>query len=277
MKKLLVFTDLDGSLLNHDDYSYQDAIPALEALCTRGYPLIIVSSKTQAEIIPLREQLNNHHPFICENGATTVFNEDYFFSKDVSCSGATSLNILGTPYKDIVAILYSARETHGFNFIGFHDMDIATIMRLTGLNEKNALAASRRQASEPIIWNDSSTALKQLKALLAENRLQIVKGGRFYHVMSPLTKGTAIGELLDRFRVKEPKTLWVTLALGDSYNDVAMLEMVDYPVLIFNPHINPPDVSHIKNIFTTSLPGAAGWNEAVLGTMEKIDRGNNHG
>ncbi len=42
----LVFTDLDGTLLNHDDYSWEAARPALEELQRQSIPLILVSSKT---------------------------------------------------------------------------------------------------------------------------------------------------------------------------------------------------------------------------------------
>ena len=66
---LLVFSDLDGSLLDHHDYSFGAALPAIEALRQRGVPLILCSSKTRAEIEPLRARLDNRDPFIVENGA----------------------------------------------------------------------------------------------------------------------------------------------------------------------------------------------------------------
>ena len=65
----LVFSDLDGSLLDHYSYSYEAALPQMEALERAGIPLILVSSKTRAEILILREELANRHPFIVENGA----------------------------------------------------------------------------------------------------------------------------------------------------------------------------------------------------------------
>ena len=64
-----MFSDLDGSLLDHYSYSFDAALPAVNALEELDIPLILVSSKTRAEILAVREQLANRHPFIVENGA----------------------------------------------------------------------------------------------------------------------------------------------------------------------------------------------------------------
>ena len=68
-QKILIFTDLDGSLLDHHSYSYSAAGPLLEDLRTADVPVIPVTSKTRAELQVLRTELQNRHPFIVENGA----------------------------------------------------------------------------------------------------------------------------------------------------------------------------------------------------------------
>ena len=69
MTYFVVFTDLDGSLLDGETYSFESATQALKALRMRNIPLILVSSKTRAEMEPLRRRLNHRDPFIVENGA----------------------------------------------------------------------------------------------------------------------------------------------------------------------------------------------------------------
>ena len=68
MPNLIVFTDLDGSLLDSTTYSFKAATPALNALREQGIPLVLVSSKTRAEMEPLRQRLGHCDPFIVENG-----------------------------------------------------------------------------------------------------------------------------------------------------------------------------------------------------------------
>src|SRR5574337_76081 len=75
---LLIFTDLDGTLLDHKTYSFDPAQEALNEVEQRGIPLILCTSKTRTEVERLRRALNNHHPFIVENGGAVFIPIDYF-------------------------------------------------------------------------------------------------------------------------------------------------------------------------------------------------------
>ena len=78
----LVFSDLDGTLLDHNTYGWKEAVPALELCRTRGVPVILASSKTRAEMDVLRRRLSLSAPFISENGGGIFFPEET--SKDPS-------------------------------------------------------------------------------------------------------------------------------------------------------------------------------------------------
>ena len=52
----VIFTDLDGTLLDHDTYEWKEAEPALDLCKKLGVPVVFVSSKTRAEIEVLRRQ-----------------------------------------------------------------------------------------------------------------------------------------------------------------------------------------------------------------------------
>ncbi len=70
--RLLLFSDLDGTLLDHDSYDWSPAKPALERLAAADIPVVLNSSKTAGEIQAVREQLGNTAPFIVENGAAVI-------------------------------------------------------------------------------------------------------------------------------------------------------------------------------------------------------------
>ena len=59
MPKLVLFSDLDGTLLDAQTYSFEAAREALEVLHERDVPLVLVSSKTRLEIEPIRVRLKN--------------------------------------------------------------------------------------------------------------------------------------------------------------------------------------------------------------------------
>ena len=74
----VVFTDLDGTLLDHSTYSFAEAQPALALLKSKNVPLIFCTSKTRSEVEYWRGLLGNNHPFIVENGGAAFVPENYF-------------------------------------------------------------------------------------------------------------------------------------------------------------------------------------------------------
>ena len=95
-----------------------------------------------------------------------------------------------------------------------------------------------------------------------DDELEIVKGGRFYHLITRgQDKANAIRFLINEYQ-NSGHDLIRTVALGDSANDLSMLQSVDVPVLI--PH---PDGSFlecgIEGVTKAPFPGPKGWN-AVL-------------
>ncbi|MDP6101448.1 MAG: HAD hydrolase family protein, partial [Dehalococcoidia bacterium] len=99
----VVFTDLDGTLLDLETYSFTPALPAVQALLKRGVPIVFSSAKTRSEQEVYRQQLKNHDPFIVENGGCIFIPEDYFpfeYQHDRVVDGYMLIE-LGTPYKEI--------------------------------------------------------------------------------------------------------------------------------------------------------------------------------
>ena len=150
-------------------------------------------------------------------------------------------------------------------------MGVDGIVKATNLSAEQAAAASQRVATEPIQWNDSPAALTEFKQLLKSQGLILQRGGRFYHVMSPVDKADAIRWLVEKYKQHEPNTEWLTVGLGDSQNDVKMLEMVNIPVLISNPDSQPPIFNNkLENLMQPKSPGPAGWNQAVQSIIQTM-------
>lgn len=271
MKKLIVFTDLDGSLLDHDNYSWLAAKPALDKLKKLSCPIIFNSSKTYSEMLSLALDCQIKSPLICENGSVVAMNMKCD-DKDDTVHDNYKLHYFSRPYADLVDKVYSLKTELKLNFTGFYKMTLEQVMEATGLSKEKAMAASQRSATEPLLWQDSQEKLQQFEQQLKKINLVLTQGGRFYHVMSPVNKGEAMRWLLKCYRSREPDTRWVSMALGDSQNDVSMLEQADYPVLIKNPHTQQPDVNHIDKIIKTRHTGPAGWNEAVQTVLKYINQ-----
>ena len=70
---IVIFTDLDGTLLDHNSYGWEKAEPALRLCRESRIPLILVSSKTRSEIRALQQELGLSSPFVSENGGGVFF------------------------------------------------------------------------------------------------------------------------------------------------------------------------------------------------------------
>lgn len=262
-QKLIIYTDLDGTLLDHQSYRWTEARQALEAIKQRQIPLILCSSKTFAEIRELQTELQICQPFIFENGAGIAMPKHYFQPhRCTPCEYA--IHTLSADIETIHDYLKKINQKHPFHYEMFSTLPGLRISAITGLTQHQAELAQSRHASEPLLWGEDDAALQLFISLLAKYHLKILSGGRFHTVIGDSDKGRAIGCLQQQFQQHHANSRFITLGLGDSSNDLDMFNTVDHAVLIRNPHIQQDTLESITNINTTRLSGPAAWNQAVL-------------
>ena len=267
---LVVFTDLDGTLLDHHTYSHAAALPALARLESIGIPCIINTSKTVAELLKLREELNNRHPFIAENGAGVAIPADYPIKSSTGLveKNGLLLKSFGYPRAAILDILEPLHER--FKFTGFSQMSSADISRHTGLDDDAARLAGQREFTEPLLWHDSEANFDAFSSLLADHELQCLRGGRFIHIMGRCDKGMAMQWLAQQLPGVTETTRLV--ALGDSANDIAMLRQADIAVMVKSPVHPPLQLPAAKQLVVTEQEGPAGWNVAITQILDTLDQ-----
>jgi len=264
----VIFTDLDGTLLDESSYSYEEALPALGQIAESGIPLILCSSKTRAELETYRTRLNNTHPFISENGGG-IFIPRGYFTVPVEAEEANEYQLirLGMPYAEIRKQFVRLREELKIKVRGFEDMTLAEVASLTGLTESDAMLARQRDFDEAFIFEGDPDE-NFLKAI-EEAGLNWTQG-RIFHVMGNHDKGRAVDMLMTLYR-KQFGGL-TSIALGDSLNDLPMLVAVDKPVLIRHRDGSYDNRITITNLIQTQLPGPAGWNAAVQQLLVHVDK-----
>ncbi|OHV09509.1 HAD-IIB family hydrolase [Kushneria phosphatilytica] len=259
---LLIFTDLDGSLLDHDTYDHSPAIEWLARLKAADVPVILNTSKTAAEVLPLYHELGLDAPFVTENGGCVYLPESWVINEDVDVDGWARV-VLGASRSRILTVLEAIRETESLRFRGFADMTHQEVMTLTGLDEPSARRACQREASEPLIWRDSETALDHFRLELIGAGLELTRGGRFHHVMGETcSKGRACGWLISRLEQRLGTSV-SSIALGDGPNDVSMFDTVDAAVIIRGKHDQPIEVRDEARTYRTHEHGPHGWVEGL--------------
>ncbi len=256
---LVVFTDLDGSLLDHNSYSWQPAQEWLNRLSDAQVPVILTTSKTAAEVAELQQQLQlTQHPFIAENGALIGL-PDSWPSRDASSNG----HIIGSEYQEIRHILTHLRQRYDFEFRGFGDVNVQQVIDWTGLSPEGAKLAMQREASEPLIWFGNELDFARFNKYLQAEKLSLTRGGRFWHVMGvEAGKGPAVHWLSEQYRVRTAKPI-ISIGLGDGPNDIGMLNATDYSVIILGHHDHPIQLEKEKHVFRTSQHGPEGWKQGL--------------
>jgi mannosyl-3-phosphoglycerate phosphatase len=261
----VIFTDLDGSLLDHDTYSWAEASDALSLCRQTGVPVVMVSSKTAAELTVLAGEMTLSAPFISENGGGIFIPEGAF---DRPPNGTVQHGefwkyALGAPYAKLVSALHQIREELGWNIRGFSDMDVSEISRLTGLGRDKAHLAALRDFDEPfVILGRAHPDVEPLIRASRKRALEVSAGGRFFHLHGANDKGLAMEKVVGWYRGSGRDV--AAVALGDSPNDFPMLERAVYPVLIRSQRAFPELRQKIPKLIVTDQVGPKGWNQAVL-------------
>ena len=266
---VLVFTDLDGTLLDHHTYSFEPALPALKVLKEKNIPLIICTSKTRAEIEKWRLELENDHPFISENGGAVFIPKGYFSHKFCFEREKDDYLVieLGTPYSQLREILDRIRRALQLEIKGFGDLSFEEVARLCGFSPEEARLAKKREYDEPFLLTEEN-AIQKFREMAGLSNLQVTRGGRFFHLMGENDKGEALRLLAEIYREKTERI--ETIALGDSLNDLPMLRAADHSVLVqkldgsYDPEVKLPNLHLAPGI------GPAGWCEAVLESLNRL-------
>lgn len=257
---LLVFTDLDGTLLDIHTYDWQAALPWLDRLQDHQIPVILCSSKTAAEITAIQQDLGLEGlPFIAENGAVIQLDVRWDTHPDAP------RRISGKSHREIRQAIEAQRQEAGYKFTTFDDVDERVISEWTGLNRTRAAQARRHEASVTLIWRDSDEQMARFEEELADGGLKMVQGARFWHILDAREgKDRAVAWLTEQYRTLEGLTP-TTLGLGDGPNDAPLLDSVDFAVVVKG--INRLGIQlkddNPRRAYRTAQPGPAGWHEGL--------------
>jgi mannosyl-3-phosphoglycerate phosphatase len=265
----VIISDLDGTLLDRDTYSYHAARNALYAVQGRGIPVVFCSSKTRAEQMVYRNLLAIRDPFIVEDGGAIFIPMTYFpfpftFQRSIDDYHVIEL---GTPYGEIRQAVEEVRSETGVALKGYGDMIPAEVAEVTGLDRDGAYLAMKREYQETIVSLHSPDELDAVAAGFSRRGLRLTKGGRFLAVSGVHDKGAAVDVLAALYRQAHGNVRLV--GIGDSYNDLAMLSAVDVPVLVQKApetweEIRTPDLIRVDGV------GPEGWNRFVIDYVSQM-------
>jgi len=240
----MIFTDLDGTLLEPDGSACKEVRSALAELRELDVPVCLVTSKTTAELAAIKEMLDLGTPAGFENGAGVLH-----------ADGTSELQAAAVPLPKLVSILERARRESGAPVRTILELADEELTALTGLEGSALRAARARQATLPLVV-DAAWDEPLRRALAPVSDLRTVRGNRFLHLQGDHDKGTVIPRLRDLVGNRPG----LTVACGDSPNDAELLAQADIAVIV--PGVRGPNQELVRSFSharVAPLPHGRGW------------------
>ena len=265
--QILIFTDLDGSLLNHNNFEFREIKNFILNCIKNGIKIIPNTSKTKSEIEVFLDQLGQNLPFVVENGAA-IHNLDLvhrkFKFKNNSLVFSRSVNEILELFEKRIPIELKKRCSF------LKDMSSIEQMKILGLNKKYLPFALNREYSMPLVFDGSKELVNKFTVLLKKIGMKLHEGGRIYNICDDCSKGKAMTTLIEKLKNELNFSIY-TIVIGDSPNDISMLNVSDQPCII--PLPNKKNLCHLKDkkIIRATQTAPQGWEEVVRASLKKIN------
>ena len=261
--KILIFTDLDGSLLHRDTFKFDEIKDYLKILLSQGIFIIPNTSKTEKEILEFNNELGSDLPYISENGA--------------AINGLNLLNsnlpkelILSREKDNLIKIFENSMPVNLQNKCKWlSEMDKNKQSLIFGLGDEKLKMALDRKYTIPFLFEGNKSEKNELFRILKSEGLAAQEGGRVINLTDKVNKAKALNVFV-RFLKKNNKNV-KTIAVGDNYNDLDMLKTSDFPCLVFNDKFTLDEIP-INNITITNKPSPEGWADVIKKALVKISK-----
>jgi len=270
----LIFTALEGTLIDPHTDSFAGAEEAVFELDRRKIAYILLTSRTREEIEPVRRKLGHTHPFVTENGGGIFFPDGYFGVRIPGVARvARYLSIAqGRPYAEVCEALDDIAEETAVGVAGFHHMSVREIAENTGMKPRSAELARAREFDEPFYFTSADDkAIARFVEAARASGYDVRRGATFWHFSAKCDPARAVRTIAGLFR-ESTRTKLRLVGIGASESDLAWLSAVNQAILLPGsrdvPDAPDPPRKTAGRAGTAATmgeaPGPAGWNAAIL-------------
>ena len=259
---LIIFTDLDGSLLHRDNFGFDEIKDYLKKLINDGITIIPNTSKTEKEIGKFIKELGLQLPFISENGSS-------IHGLDLINTNFPNKIILSRDKKELIKIFDTKVPKElkvKCKFIS--DMNSMQQTNIFGLQNDNLKNALQRKYTIPFLFEGDKIQKNKLLKILKSFSLTMQEGGRVLNLGDNTDKVKSMNQVLKIYKKIESKIK--VIAVGDNFNDLDMLRNCDIPCLVFNDQFKQDQIN-IDNLIVSNKPSPEGWADVIKTALVKLD------
>jgi len=252
LKYRMIFSDIDGTLLNSNHEISQGTIESVQNL---HLPFILVSARMPVGILPLQEKLNINEPLICFSGALVLGAAQADGSREVLHNKALKSKDVREIYTVITDkfpnVSFSAYNKDNWFVPSLEDEWIIQEREIAGTHAQpfNFTNDILPTTINKLLCMGPPEAINSLESELKNNHpdITVYKSKPTYlEIMAQnVLKSSAIEILIKASGVAKEEIV----AIGDNYNDIDMLRFAGLGVAMGNA---PDEVKSAADIVTLS-------------------------
>ena len=261
-KKILIFTDLDGSLLDKETFKFDIIKDYFKELVRNGIIIIPNSSKTEAELLDFNEENNLDLSFIAENGSSIHRLNKIHQNLPDKIIISRTIDEIRNIYEENISLDFENKITH------ILELEREKQQKILGLPLDKIKLAIKRDHSIPIKFNGTESEKNEFTKILKNSGLTIQTGGRIMNVCDNVNKSKAMSRALQLIR-KQLDDEIITIGVGDNENDIEMIKQTDYPCLVKNEDFDS-SLINIDNLIKSDEPSPKGWSDVIKTALQKI-------
>ncbi len=261
-KQIIIFTDLDGSLLDKDTFEFNEIEDYFRELISKGIKIIPNSSKTEAELLDFNEQNNLDLSFITENGSSIHGLNKIHQNLPDKIIISRTIDEIRNIYEENISLDFKNKITH------ILELEREKQQKILGLPLDKIKLAIKRDHSIPIKFNGTEIEKNEFIKIMKNSGLTIQTGGRIMNVCDNVNKSKAMSRALQLIR-KQLDDEIITIGVGDNENDIEMIKQTDYPCLVKNENFDS-SLINIDNLIKSDEPSPKGWSDVIKTALQKI-------
>ncbi len=259
---IIIFTDLDGSLLHRDNFKFDEIKDYVKKLINEGIIIIPNTSKTEKETEIFLKELGSKLPFISENGS--VINGLNLLKKDLP-----QKLILSREKNELLKVFNNeVPKNLSIKCKWIYLMNKNVQSNILGLSEDKLDFAIDRKFTIPFIFEGTKNEKIELNKILKIKGLTLQEGGRVVNLCDNVSKAKSM-QIFLRFYKKDKKKLKI-IAVGDNYNDLDMLKIADIACLVFNDQFKQDQII-LDNLIVSNKPSPEGWADVIKTALVKLN------
>ena len=236
--ELIVFTDLDGTLIDSNKTLPGDSASIIRGIYEGGVPFCPVSARSPHGIDPIWKQLGFHGPLAAFSGGYVIdANGDELYSCTIPLDQAIAIKqFLNTELSGVVvnAFAYDTWTTDDETSFRVQDEERAVELKATQCRDLTA-AFDERGIHKFLVMGDPddlTVAEKQIRARYGTDALSVARSNAnlLEITNAGATKERAIDVLCAHFGMSRANAV----AFGDGHNDIPMLRAVPTSYAVAN-------------------------------------------